>query len=313
MAESLKPSENPTTRPDGFALAATATGRAAAGGGDGGAGLVSSKTKVNESIKGHPPIGKNGHFEITFSKQLQAKSRVDRLKRSVWASGHLHGIAKKGHRPMVPWFVTLTYAEARAWRPNHVKQAMNSFRRWCLRKGYAAKYTWVSEIQPKRAERTGENVVHYHLMIWLPVGAQMPFWDREEITPSGRHREAFWSHGMTNTQRAKAGVGYLMKYLSKLGELTVFPDGIRLYGVGGLDESARAVRGWYNLPEWVKRTYGVGEVKRMGCHLVHMTTGEVLPPMFAVRVIPGGISLTCLGDYPERWHTGAHSTYPAVL
>lgn len=271
-------------------------------------GLVSFKTKVNETNKGHPPIGKNQTFDVTFSKSIQAENRVKRLKRSVWASGHLHGIAKNGHRPLQPWFVTLTYAQARAWQPNHIKAAMGRFRRWCTRKGYSAKYTWVSEIQPKRAERTGEHVVHYHLLVWLPVGAQMPFWDRDEVTPSGRHRDAFWSHGMTNTQRAKAGVGYLMKYLSKLGELTVFPEGLRLYGIGGLDEAARAVRGWYNLPEWVKRTYGVGDVKRLSSHLVDIETGEVLPPMFSSQFIPGGIRLKCLRDYPERWHSGAYST-----
>jgi hypothetical protein len=275
-------------------------------------GLVSSKTKANESDKSRPPIGENDFFDITFSKTEQAKNRVKRLKRAVWASGHLHGIAKKGHRPLQPWFVTLTYAQAGVWLPNHVKRAMDRFRAWCTRKGYSAKYTWVSEIQPKRLERTGEAVVHYHLLIWLPIGVQMPHWDRSEITPSGRERKPFWTHGMTNTQKAKAGVGYLMKYLSKLGELTVFPEGLRLYGIGGLDESARAVRGWYNLPEWVKCTYGVGDVKRMGSHLVDMQTGEVLPPMFSSQFIPGGIRLRCLRDYPQRWHSGAYSTFKGV-
>lgn len=274
-----------------------------------GPGLVSFKTKAHESSKVERVIGKNDFFDITFSKPQQAEKRVKGLKRAVWASGHLHGIAKKGHRPLQPWFVTLTYAQANAWQPNHVKKAVDKFRKWCHRKGYSAKYTWVSEIQPKRLERTGEAVVHYHMLIWLPIGAQMPHWDAPEITPSGRERKAFWSHGMTNTQKAKAGVGYLMKYLSKLGELTVFPEGLRLYGIGGLDEAARAVRGWYNLPEWVKRTYGVGDVKRMGSHLVDVETGELLPPMFSSQFMPGGIRLTCLREYPERWHSGAYSTF----
>lgn len=209
---------------------------------------------------------------------------------------------------MVCHFVTLTYAEANAWEPKHISRAVDGFRRWCQRRGYPCKYTWVAEIQPKRLERTGDAVVHYHAIIWLPVGVQMPFWDIPITSAAGRVREAFWPHGMTNTERARSGVGYLMKYLSKLGELTVFPEGLRLYGVGGLDDLARQVRGWYNLPEWVKNLYGVGDVKRLSGSLVVLDTGEVLPPMFRREFIPGGVLLHVLGDYPERFHDGAYSS-----
>ena len=81
----------------------------------------------------------------------------------------------------------------------------------CHRQGYLCRYTWVAEIQPGRALRTGKEVVHYHLLAWLPRDVVMPKWD----VARGR-RLAFWPQGMSNTQRAKAGVGYLMKYLSKL-------------------------------------------------------------------------------------------------
>jgi len=115
---------------------------------------------------------------------------------------------------------------------------------------------------------------------------------------------------MTNTEQAKSGVGYLMKYLSKLGELTVFPDGLRLYGMGGLDPLARSVRTWYNLPQWAKNTYGVGDLRRCGSSLVDLATGEVLPPMYSARLIPGGVLLTLLRDYPKQWQDGAYSTFP---
>lgn len=230
----------------------------------------------------------------------------------VWASGHLHGIGKRGHRPLRPWFVTLTYAVADVWEPNHIKRAIDAFRRWCVRHRCAAKYTWVAEIQPKRLASTGKAVVHYHLMVWLPVGVKMPKWDVSELTPSGRVREPFWGHGMTNTQQAKAGIGYLMKYLSKIGELTVFPEGLRLYGIGGLDSQARTVRAWYGLPNWVRCTHGVGDVRRVAGGLVDMSTGEFLPPMFSRQLIPGGMLLTCLRDYPVRFADGAFSTYPKM-
>jgi hypothetical protein len=113
---------------------------------------------------------------------------------------------------------------------------------------------------------------------------------------------------MTNTEKAKTGVGYLMKYLSKLGELTVFPDGLRLYGIGGLDALARSVRSWYNLPEWVKVLYGVGGVKRVCGHLVDVDTGECLEPLYRREFIPGGLLLHPLREVPVRWHDGAYSS-----
>lgn len=73
------------------------------------------------------------------------------------------------------------------------------------------------------------DLVYDFSLAWLPRGVTMPQWDR-----GNGHRCAFWQHGMTNTEKAKAGVGYLMKYLSKLGEFHRFPRGMRLYGIGEL-------------------------------------------------------------------------------
>jgi hypothetical protein len=112
---------------------------------------------------------------------------------------------------------------------------------------------------------------------------------------------------MSNTEIAKSGVGYLMKYLSKLGELTRFPKGLRLYGIGGLCGQGRAVRSWLNLPEWVKVLHGVGEVCRAGANLVIKATGEILPPAYAVRLVPSGLILTSLREVPPRWFDGAYS------
>src|SRR5664279_3903926 len=245
------------------------------------AGLVSSKTSHHEIAKKSIPTLAGDTLAIQFSKADQVQNRIKRLKRNVWASGHLHGIAKKGHRPLQAWFVTLTYARANDWQPYHIAKALVRFRSWCARKAHACNYTWVAEIQPGRLAKTGDSVVHYHLLAWLPVGASMPHWDREQVTPSGRTKSAFWTHGMTNTEKAKAGVGYLMKYLSKAGELVEFPEGLRLYGMGGLDPLARAVRSWYNLPQWAKNLYGVGDLCRFGGRLMHLDSGEILPPMYS--------------------------------
>ncbi len=253
----------------------------------GGAGLVPSKTSLKRLV--------------SFAPSVVAERRIKRLKKSVWASGHLHGLANKGYRAPVCWFVTLTYRGVNDWQADHMSKAVQGFRNWCKSRGYACRYTWVAELQ-------GRGAVHYHLLAWLPHGVRMPKWDRRTVTPTGRRMACWWSHGMTNTQPAKAGVGYLMKYLSKLGELTRFPKGLRLYGIGGLNAEGRAVRSWYNLPEWAKCSYGVGELKRSKAGLLVRATGEILEPAFRMLRVPSGAVLQALRELPTRFHDGAYSS-----
>lgn len=247
-------------------------------------GLVPSKTSIQ------------GLF-VNLAPSAVAERRVKRLKRSVWASGYLHGMAENGFRASVCWFVTLTYRGVHDWRPDHVSKAVQAFRNWCRSVGVPCRYTWVAELQQRGA-------VHYHLLAWLPPGVSMPHWDK----PKGKRR-AFWPHGMSNTEKAKSGVGYLMKYLSKLGELTRFPKGLRLYGIGGLTRQGRDVRSWFNLPEWVKRSYGVAEVARFGRGLVVRATGEILEPAFKVLKVPSGLIVQALRELPPRFHDGAFSSW----
>lgn len=264
-------------------MATAATSRAAAGAA--GAGLVPSKTTA-ETV-------------VNLAPSAVSDRRVRRLKRSVWASGHLHGMAEKGHRPAVCWFVTLTYAHDGQWHAMQIGEAIKGYRNWCQSAGVPCRYTWVAEL-------TSRGRVHYHLLAWLPHGVRMPHWDRPTRKRSGM-RPAFWSWGMTQTEIARSGVGYLMKYLSKLGELTRFPKGLRLYGIGGLDDSGRKVRAWYNLPEWVKRSFGVGEVVRHAGRLLVSATGELLDPAFQLLRVPSGLVLRQLRELPERFHDGAYS------
>lgn len=268
-----------------------------------GAGLVTLQTSPLGTPPIIPPQRENDQFTISFDKSVRASKRVKRLRRNVWAAGSLHGLTNSGYRPPVCWFVTLTYIGIDDWRADHMASATEQFRRHCARLRVPCRYLWVAELQKRGA-------VHYHLLAWLPKGVQMPHWDKSTVSPAGRPVLPFWSHGMTNTQVAKSGVGYLMKYLSKLGELTVFPPHLRLYGTGGLSPGARQIRCWYNLPEWAKRAHGVGDLKRQGSRLIVCETGEILPPMYSTRVIPGGMLLTLLRDMPERWHDGAYCTFP---
>lgn len=248
---------------------------------------------------------KTSPLEILFDKAIARKKRIKRLRRSVWASGHLHGLADNGHRPPVAWMVTLTYVGVNDWRADHISMASEQYRRHCARNRVPCRYLWVAELQKRGA-------VHYHLIAWLPKGVSMPHWDRSTTTAGGRHVKAFWSHGMTNVEQARTGVGYLMKYLSKLDDVSAFPPHLRLYGVGGLNTQARQVRGWYNLPEWAKREHGVGDLRRMGSRLIVVETGEVVEAMYARKFIPGGILLEQLREMPERQHDGAYSLYRGI-
>jgi hypothetical protein len=152
--------------------------------------------------------------------------------------------------------------------------------------------------------------VHYHLIAWLPHGKKMTFWDKARRV-KGKRTTAFWTHGMSNTQPAKHGVAYLMKYLSKMGELHEFPDGLRLYGMGGLSPEARQIRTWQNLPQWIKNDHGVGEVKRTEYGFLEMDTGEYLPPMYHRHFVPGGIEITRLRELPQKLYDhGAYCTFP---
>jgi len=256
-----------------------------------GAALVPSKTTIGSIVN--------------LAPNAVAERRVKRLKKTVWASGHLHKLANKGSRPPVCWFVTMTYAKANAWSSKHMGAAVQRFRNWCTSRKLPCRYTWVAEIQPKRAERTGDHVVHYHLLAWLPAGLEMPNWQ----TAEGR-RAAFWPHGRCLSEVARSGVGYLMKYLSKLGEFTRFPKGLRLYGIGGLDAAARSVSNWLNLPEWAKSENGVGDVVRAAGRYVVRATGELLEPAFRVSLVPSGLQLHSLRTVAERFHSGPYSSYP---
>lgn len=292
------------TNPSSFASAFAQRGPACGERGDAGAGLVTSKTTFQTTVHGSHESGFQSHT-VNISAPACAERRVKRLKRSVWASGHLHGIATKGFRPPVCWFVTLTYVGVDDWKANHMSKALLGYRNWCRAKGVECRYTWVGELQKRGA-------VHYHLLCWLPQGVTMPMWDKPTRKTHGRQRAPFWPHGMTNTQKATAGVGYLMKYLSKLGELTIFPKGIRLYGIGGLNQEARAVRTWFNLPEWAKSEHGVGDLVRRKVGLIVKATGEILEPAFSCSIQGGCLVIKQLRELAERFHDGAYSTFPRL-
>lgn len=267
------------------------------------AGLVLFKTSPGQTSATSPLQRQNDRIIIGFDKPTRKLKRLKRLKSSVWLAGQLQKLPRDGFRPDQAHFVTLTYRDDDAWCPNHIAEATDRFRAWCKRRGVECRYTWVTEL-------TKRGRVHYHLIAWLPVGVRMTFWDKPRKV-KGKKTVPFWTHGMSNTQTAKHGVAYLMKYLSKMGEFHEFPDGLRLHGTGGLTKEGRAIRTWQNLPQWVKNDHGVGDIKRTQFGYTDMTTGEILPPMWKSRKCPGGVEITRLRDMTEKiYDHGPYSTYP---
>lgn len=231
-------------------------------------------------------------FEIARGSEANFDRRFARMRRSVWWSGQGHSERFSGWFGQRVWFVTLTYRPGVDWAVEHIANALQRARVWLKRQcGQKLRYTWVAELQKRGA-------VHYHLIIYLPKRLSMPKWDKK----------GWWPHGMTNTQVSKTGVGYLMKYVSKLSPFHNFPKGMRLYGIGGLNPEARAIRSWHNLPEWVKQEHGVGDVKRAKAGFVVRETGEILESPWIVLRGAGRLLLRLVRDLPERWADGPYSS-----
>jgi hypothetical protein len=216
--------------------------------------------------------------------------------------------------------VTLTYADARGWRAEHISETIRLYRRWCAHRGLRCRYAWVAEIQDgTRKERVegaavvrGRGAVHYHLMVWLPQGVSCPMFDKVQRVGS-RTNTALWQHGMTERDVARTSVGYLMKYASKGNrDGYTFPKGLRVFGIGGLDEAGAAVRSWVGLPEWCKRLYGVGEVVRAAGRIVVRATGELLESPWVREPSQGGVFLRLARPMAERWFTGPYSALRAA-
>jgi len=246
-----------------------------------GAGLVPSKTKCPRTLGGQI----SQHPEDVFAR------RFGRMRSSIWCAGQGHAEKFSGWYGARAWFVTLTYLPGVELSADLIRDAIHRCRKWRARQhGGKLRYVWVAELQKRGA-------VHYHLIVYLPKRLSMPKWDKQ----------GWWPHGMTNTQVSRSGVGYLMKYVSKFSPFHAFPKWMRLYGIGGLNEQARAIRSWRNLPTWARDQFGVGELTRRACGLVVRATGEILESPWAVLRGAGGLWLYLVGDLPPRYADGPYS------
>lgn len=180
------------------------------------------------------------------------EGRLKRLEEAVRTSASLLQEQCDGDwRRWYPVLITLTYAAGVPWAPCHVSQYLDAAREWLRRRGVPFRYVWVSEVQEKRKRAGSEDhCLHYHVMVWLPVGVRLPKPDK-----SGQ-----WPHGASQIVKARSAVGYLCKYASKGSEPGDIPKGVRLSGSGGLTVVNRMVRTWRMAPAWVRSCFEVEDM-----------------------------------------------------
>lgn len=176
--------------------------------------------------------------------------------------------------------VTFTYAPGHQWRPFHIADCMNSYRKQAARDGHPFRYEWVAELQLKRMRRRSESAaecLHYHAIVWSLPGYSYPH-------PDSR---GWWPHGMTNVEIAHNPVGYLAKYASKGGSIEALeqlPRRARISGGGGLSEGGRQLASWWLRPRYVREAFPdfIDQVRRaVGGGWVNRSTGElVAAPVF---------------------------------
>lgn len=268
-----------------------------------GAGLVSVSTKGTALLE--VGIGES----VVFNR---AECRWKRLRKNLGVAAKLHQVSAPRHRALM---VTLTYADANGWQPNHVKEYLRHVRQWFKRvTGQAVRYVWVAEIQPERMRRTGQAVMHYHVVFWMPRHVTMPKADKR----------GWWPHGMTKTEVAQKAVGYVMKYASKFDTKQGIIHGARVYGVGGLAAADRGVRRWCNWPAFVQARASVSDrfARAAGGGWTNLATGEWWRSEYRVvstgrdgstvieRVCDHGRPFENVAG-PYSWHHGAEGTWGA--
>lgn len=167
--------------------------------------------------------------------------RLKRMRKGVLTAARLVdqrvGTQRKGARPWVPAFLTLTYRPGVNLQARHITDLLKRLRQWGKRRGFVLPYVWVLE----RGSRFGR--LHYHVIVWLPRGVNLPKPDKQ----------GWWPHGFSNIKRARNPVGYLAKYAGK--DSAPPPKGFRMHGCGGLAWEDRLERAWWSAPRWVREIW----------------------------------------------------------
>lgn len=218
-------------------------------------GLVSVPTRAKRSSRSLPlKLSAQAHAMREALDQFAPdpiQTRLAKLRMSVGFAARCQDVHSARQVEDEALMITLTYrGDNDDWQPLHIKRFMDQVRAWCKSKSIPCRYVWVGELQKR-------GVIHYHVALWVPKGTRLPKPDEPttyRVRGAEREAPAWWPHGMTRIEVARAAVPYLLKYLSKDTSKTLgrFPKGARIYGVGGLEHWARRSRRWLGLPSFVQ-------------------------------------------------------------
>jgi hypothetical protein len=126
--------------------------------------------------------------------------------------------------------LTLTYRRVGDWKPGHIGTYLKNIKTK-LGKNLLA-FAWVAELQARGA-------VHYHVMLLVEIGTQIPMPDKK----------GYWTHGRSNVETAKTAF-YLASYAGKKyqKDLSKYPKGCHLY--------ATSLRPSMGIPAFLRRSGG---------------------------------------------------------
>ena len=178
--------------------------------------------------------------KITGEK-FNVDSRMVRIRRCqkrvhAWA-GALDEIIKQvgvNYRMMM---VRLSYAPGYDWKPLHISHLITKIH-YELCSSLIA-YAWVAELQERGA-------VHYHLLMIVKRGTDIPYFDDA----------AWWIYGSTHHSTARSPF-YIVSYTAKENyqKFGTFPKGLRMFAIwiapGLISSSARRLLRLTSLPNWV--------------------------------------------------------------
>lgn len=151
-----------------------------------------------------------------------ARARVRRMQKRLksWVEALHPMIQDSGKFRLV--MVTLTYGSGQEWKAGHIRSFMLEIRK-VLGQSLLA-YSWVGELQERGA-------VHYHVLLMVKRGTQIPKPDESGL----------WPYGMTKIETARS-TWYVMAYSGKEHQkFGNFPAGMRMFAI------------------WVKKNFLAGE------------------------------------------------------
>lgn len=217
---------------------------------------------------------------MTKLSYVEIDPRRTRLRHS---KRELVAWAKVLDRLTVPYrlvMLTLTYREGAEWGSNDIRAFMRSVK--SVLGDDLLTYAWIAELQVRGA-------VHYHVMLAVKPGTDVPAPDKSGM----------WIHGLSRRESWHS-LRYLIEYAGKLEQKGLgewyYPKGCRVVGLSWAQASswgARLIRKLASLPEWVGGL--------CGC------SAEVIG---AQRVVGGWL----VGSvrYRSQWSYGGHSRYRYV-